>query len=80
MDNIPGAVQNRLKKSNRMGVIGMAYKAKLWLSKRQYLAVLDEAVVIVTLNEKGEEVRWAIFERNQNHEREFETRKINGNH
>lgn len=39
------------------------YKAKLWLSKYQYLAVLDNALVIVTLNDKGEEIRYAIFEK-----------------
>lgn len=37
------------------------YKMKLWLSDRQYIADLDEALVIVTLDENGKEVRWAIF-------------------
>lgn len=40
----------------------MEYKAKLWLNKRQYLAVLDKALVIVTVDEKGNPIRWAIFE------------------
>lgn len=40
----------------------MKYEAKLWLNKRQYLAVLDKALVIVTVDEKGNPIRWAIFE------------------
>lgn len=40
----------------------MEYIAKLRLSKRQYLAVLDKALVIVTENDNGEAVRWLIFE------------------
>lgn len=42
------------------------YKQKLWLSKHKYLAVLEDALVVVTLNEKGQEVRWAIFEKGEN--------------
>lgn len=39
----------------------MEYEAKLRLNKRQYLAVLSGALVIVTENDKGEPIRWAIF-------------------
>ena len=39
----------------------MEYKARLWLNKRQYIAVLDGALVIVTVDEDGEPIRWAIF-------------------
>lgn len=42
----------------------MEYIAKLRLSKRQYLAVLDKALVIVTEDEHGKAVRWNIFEGN----------------
>ena len=42
----------------------MTYEQKLWLSKNKYLAVLDKALVIVTLDDKGKEVKWAIFEKN----------------
>lgn len=38
------------------------YKAKLWLNDRQYLAVLDEALVIVTVDEDGKFQRAAIFQ------------------
>lgn len=43
----------------------MKYEARLWLNDRQYIAVLDKALVIVTVNEKGEPVRYAIFDRTQ---------------
>lgn len=39
----------------------MEYKAKLWLNKRQYIAVLDGALVIVTIDENGNPIRYAIF-------------------
>lgn len=39
----------------------MKYEAKLRLNERQYLAVLDEALVIVTTDEKGKPVKWVIF-------------------
>jgi len=39
----------------------MKYEMKLRLNARQYLAVLDKALVIVTENEKGEPIRYAIF-------------------
>lgn len=39
----------------------MEYEAKLRLNSRQYLAVLSGALVIVTENDKGEPIRWAIF-------------------
>ena len=39
----------------------MEYEAKLRLNSRQYLAVLSGALVIVTEDDKGEPIRWAIF-------------------
>lgn len=42
----------------------MKYLAKLWLSDRGYLAVLDVALVIVTVDEKKNPVRWNIFRSN----------------
>ena len=39
------------------------YKAKLRLNDRQYLAVLSNALVIVTTNEKGDPIRYAIFKK-----------------
>ena len=39
----------------------MKYKARLWLNSRQYLAVLDKVLVIVTTDKNGKPVRWAIF-------------------
>lgn len=38
------------------------YIAKLRLSKDQYLAIMDNALVIVTEDENGNPVRWNIFE------------------
>lgn len=42
------------------------YIAKLWLSNRQYLAVLDNALVIVTVDESGNDIRWNIFASGKN--------------
>lgn len=39
----------------------MRYKARYWLNDRQYLAVLEDCMVIVTVDENGKMVRWAIF-------------------
>lgn len=39
----------------------MKYKAKLKLSDRQYIAVLEGYLVIVTTDETGKPIRWAIF-------------------
>ena len=39
----------------------MEYKARYWLNKRQYIAELDGALVIVTVDENGEPIRYAIF-------------------
>lgn len=39
----------------------MKYEKKLRLNDRQYLAVLDKALVIVTEDEKGKPIRYAIF-------------------
>lgn len=41
----------------------MEYIAKLRLNDRKYIAVLEGALAIVTENEKGEPIRWAIFNR-----------------
>ena len=55
--------QNTIQKKERISRKGcnMKYEAKLWLNKRQYLAVLDKALVIVTTDESGKPVRWVIF-------------------
>lgn len=37
------------------------YEAKLRLNDRQYLAVLSNALVIVTTDKNGEPIRYAIF-------------------
>ena len=39
----------------------MEYKQKLWLNKYQYLAILENNLVIVTVNKKGDPIRYAIF-------------------
>lgn len=39
----------------------MKYEAKYWLNKFQYLAILDKALVIVTVDENGKPIKWAIF-------------------
>ena len=39
----------------------MKYEQKLWLNKYQYLAVLDKALVIVTVDENGQPIRYVIF-------------------
>lgn len=41
----------------------MKYLAKYKLSKNQYLAVLSEALVIVTTDDNGNPIRWAIFKK-----------------
>lgn len=41
----------------------MKYEKKLWLNKRQYLAVLDKALVIVTVDETRTPVKWVIYEK-----------------
>lgn len=43
----------------------MEYKAKLWLNKRQYLAVLDGALVIVTVDDDGKAIKWVIFNKGE---------------
>ena len=43
----------------------MEYRAKYKLNERQYLAVLDAALVIVTTDENGKPIRWAIFGENR---------------
>lgn len=40
----------------------MKYEMKLKLNKYQYLAVLDKALVIVTVDENNNPVRYAIFD------------------
>ncbi len=44
-----------------IGEIIMKYEAKLWLNKYQYLAVLEKNLVIVTVDNSGKPIRWAIF-------------------
>ena len=39
------------------------YKMKLKLNERQYLAVLEGSLVIVTTDEKGTPIRYVIFEK-----------------
>ena len=39
----------------------MKYKAKLWLNKYQYLAILETRLVIVTVDDNGNPIRYAIF-------------------
>lgn len=39
----------------------MEYKARYWLNKRQYIAILDGVLVIVTIDENGNPIRYAIF-------------------
>ena len=39
----------------------MKYEAKYKLGKNKYLAVLDKALVIVTTDDMGKPIRWAIF-------------------
>ena len=39
----------------------MKYEAKYWLNENQYLAVFDKYIVIVTINNEGKPIRWAIF-------------------
>lgn len=41
----------------------MEYKAKLKLNERQYIAVLDKAMVVVTTDRHGKPIRWAIFKK-----------------
>ena len=43
----------------------MEYRAKYKLNERQYLAELDAALVIVTTDENGNPIRWAIFGENR---------------
>ena len=39
----------------------MEYKARYWLNKRQYIAIFDGVLVIVTVDENGNPTRYAIF-------------------
>lgn len=39
----------------------MKYEIKLRLNERQYFAVLDKGLVIVTEDENGKPIRYAIF-------------------
>ena len=41
----------------------MKYEAEYWLNKFQYLAVLDSALVIVTVDKNKKPVRWVIFKK-----------------
>ncbi len=40
------------------------YLAKYKLSGNQYLAVLENALVIVTTDDSGKPIRWVIFKKN----------------
>ena len=44
----------------------MKYECKLWLNKYQYIAVLENVLVIVTVDENKEPIRYAIFGGKQN--------------
>ena len=57
-----------ITQSDRSG--GMKYEMKLKLNKYQYLAVLDEALVIVTVDEDNNPVRYAIFDNKTDKENE----------
>ena len=46
----------------------MKYEQRLWLNKFQYLAVLDKALVIVTVDEKKEPIKWVIFDKEEKNE------------
>lgn len=37
------------------------YEQKIWISDRKYLAVLNNALVVVTLDQNGKPERYAIF-------------------
>ena len=50
-----------LRLDDKRKVIQMKYIAKYWLSKHKYLAVLDDALVIVTTDDNGKDIRWCIF-------------------
>ena len=41
----------------------MKYIARYKLGKNKYLAVLDGALVIVTTDDNGNPIRWAIFKK-----------------
>lgn len=43
----------------------MKYFGKYKLSKNQYLAVLENALVIVTTDDSGKPIRWVIFKKNE---------------
>jgi hypothetical protein len=44
----------------------MVYEQMLKLNDTQYIAVLDKALVIVTTDENGKPIRWAIFGEDKN--------------
>ena len=43
----------------------MEYLARLWLNKQQYLAVLDKALAIVTVDKGKNPVKYEIFEKGE---------------
>ena len=45
------------------GGILVKYEAKYRIGKNKYIAVLDKALVIVTTDDSGKPIRWAIFEK-----------------
>ena len=40
----------------------MKYEAKYWLNEFQYIAVLDKAMVVVTVDKEGKPIKWVIFD------------------
>lgn len=48
---------------------GMEYKTKIRLNERQYLAEVGDHLVIVTEDENGKPIRWAIFGGNKEEEK-----------
>ena len=43
----------------------MDYEQKLWLNKHQYLAVLSNALVIVTVDENKKPIKYVIFDKKE---------------
>lgn len=37
------------------------YLEKIWLNKNKYMALMEDCLVVVTVDDDGNEVRWAIF-------------------
>lgn len=52
-----------MRERERGLTFGMKYEAKYKLSKNQYIAVLENALVIVTTDDNGKPIRWLIFKK-----------------